>query len=255
MKKTLPWKIYSLFALFLIAIYTILTSILVLIGNILLFFIPKVKQDYDWAMGRSVARFMLFLYGCKPIIDGFENLPFSDVKEMGKFTLVSNHTSMLDIVCLIAYGKVRAGFIAKKSLGRIPLLHYYMCVAHCVFIDRRSIHSNIDAIKRGAENIKKGIPMLIFSEGTRSKTGEVGEFKHGSMKLSLRSESPIVPVAIKGLREYLEGRYKLSRKGFPKSYITYLPCIDISALSDSEKDNIAEDIRNKIVSHLDDKKP
>ena len=51
--------------------------------------------------------------------------------------------------------------------------------------------------------------MAIFPEGTRSKTGEIAPFKHGSFKLALLSNAYIVPITIKGARVSLEDRKKL----------------------------------------------
>jgi 1-acyl-sn-glycerol-3-phosphate acyltransferase len=48
--------------------------------------------------------------------------------------------------------------------------------------------------------------MFIFPEGTRSKTGALGAFKSGSLKLATRAKAIIVPITIDGTRKALEAK-------------------------------------------------
>ena len=66
---------------------------------------------------------------------------------------------------------------------------------------KQSAQTIIDGIKQ----LKAGINMVIFPEGTRSKGAPVGEFKAGSFKLATKSKAPIVPVTIDGTYKVMEG--------------------------------------------------
>ena len=250
MKKSFFWRIYNYFAGCLIFIFALIITILVLILDVFLVFTPDLKDDMNWYFGHLIARFIFFLYGCKVNVEGIDELKDNELTKNNKYCLVANHTSMFDIMAIIATGKLRCGFIAKKSLLHIPILHYYMRHAHCVFVDRKNMRSNIEAIRKGVENINKGVPMFIFPEGTRSKTGKLGEFKRGSFKLATRSTNIVVPVAIKGYRDYLESRTRFSRKGLPEPYMKFLEPIDVSSFNKDEE-KIVEMVKRLIENEIE----
>ena len=60
--------------------------------------------------------------------------------------------------------------------------------------------------------------MVIYPEGTRSKTGKIGMFKHGSFRLATETSSLIVPITVKGFRRCCEDRIS-SFQGKSKCYI------------------------------------
>ena len=85
--------------------------------------------------------------------------------------------------------------------------------------------------------------MTIFPEGTRSKDGRVHEFKAGSFKMATRVDAIICPCVIKGTRYLFETPFSLLRK---KVYVTFLPPIDTSKLSEEEKKEIHNIVENSI---------
>ncbi|MBQ2049866.1 MAG: 1-acyl-sn-glycerol-3-phosphate acyltransferase [Spirochaetales bacterium] len=122
------------------------------------------------------------------------------------FCFVSNHTSMLDIILMLGRLKARAGFVAKIELLFVPVINVMIAMTHSVFINRRNLRASINAIHKAGENIRKGHSMVIFPEGTRSKTGEIAQFKHGAFRMATESGACVVPVTVKGLRDSFEDR-------------------------------------------------
>lgn len=59
---------------------------------------------------------------------------------------------------------------------------------HCLFLDRKDIRKGLQTILEGAEYLKEGYSMCIYPEGTRSTTGELGEFKGGSLKMAQKAK-------------------------------------------------------------------
>ena len=102
--------------------------------------------------------------------------------------------------------KARAGFVAKRELLFAPLINVMIAMTHSVFINRKSLRKSVDAVNKATGNIRKGHSMIIFPEGTRSKTGEIGTFKHGSFRMATESGAYVVPVTVKGLRDSFEDR-------------------------------------------------
>lgn len=122
------------------------------------------------------------------------------------FCFVANHTSMLDIILMLGRLKARAGFVAKIELLFVPIINVMIAMTHSVFINRRNLRASINAIHKAGENIRKGHSMVIFPEGTRSKTGEIAQFKHGAFRMATESGACVVPVTVKGLRDSFEDR-------------------------------------------------
>ncbi len=166
----------------------------------------KAADALVFGVAKVLANYILWLLGVKVDLSG--NL--AEIRQRSRsgqgFCFVSNHTSMLDIVVMMAKMDVQTGFIAKRQLLFVPFLNIFIAMTHSVFINRKSLKKSVKAIRRGEANIRKGHSMVVFPEGTRSKTGEIGAFKHGSFRMATESGSCIVPVTIKGIRSSLEAR-------------------------------------------------
>lgn len=157
--------------------------------------------------GTNISRTILWSLHIKIETRGMDKIP----RDGTPVCFVSNHQSMLDIPAVIAGLRIWAGFITKKELDRIPFVNSWIRSINCVYIDRKSPRSSISAILKGVENIRNGIPMFIFPEGTRSKTGDLGEFKTGSLKLATRAKAVVVPITIDGTRKALEQKQGVGR--------------------------------------------
>ena len=124
---------------------------------------------------------------------GRENLPSE-----GSICYISNHQGMFDIPLVLGFMDHPVGFIAKQELFKIPVLSWWMQEIPCVFIDRGSARKAMESFTTSAKVIKEGHPMVIFPEGTRSRSDDVAAFHLGSFKLPVMAEATIVPLAIKG---------------------------------------------------------
>ena len=147
------------------------------------------KKVSDWAMDRMNDS------GAKVNVYGIENLP-----EDKNILFVSNHQSNFDILLLLAYLPVPKAFVAKVELEKLPFINQWMKRIHCLFMDRNDIKQSAQIIIEGIKQLKSGINMVIFPEGTRSKTGKLGEFKGGSFKSARKTKCPIVPLTTDGTR-------------------------------------------------------
>lgn len=129
---------------------------------------------------------------------GEENMPSEPV------LIVANHQGIFDILVLLGYLDKPVGFIAKKEIKKIPIINKWMEQLNCVFIDRSNRRAAIKVIDDGIASLKAGQSMVIFPEGTRSKSEKVNSFKSGSLRLGTRASVPIVPVSINGTYKMLE---------------------------------------------------
>jgi len=142
---------------------------------------------------RIWAKLLMWTSGVSVNISGINNIP----KE-GGVIFASNHQGALDILIHLAYLPRYFRFVAKSDLFRIPFFGWYMSLAGYVPIEREvsaSAHRTIGSV---SDVLRKGDCILIFPEGTRSKTGELGPFKRGSLMAAFSSGASVVPVAISG---------------------------------------------------------
>lgn len=146
-----------------------------------------------WA--RSLIRFA----GVSVTTSGEEKIPVE-----GAVLFVSNHQGNFDIPLLLGYITKPKGFIAKIELEKVPFIRTWMTHLNCVFMDRSDLRQSLKVMKQATDFLKAGYSMVIFPEGTRSKSNTLGEFKAGSLKIALKAGVPIVPITINGSYKIME---------------------------------------------------
>ena len=125
--------------------------------------------------------------------------------------LVSNHRSWFDIFALGTALGEKFSFVGKKELSRIPLLGAAWEKVGNIAIDRSNQQAAIDSLRRANELMREGRTIIMFPEGTRSPTGEMGRFKKGAFVMAIKSQVPVLPVAITGTRRIMEkGSWRMS---------------------------------------------
>lgn len=148
-------------------------------------------------------RVVLFLCGTKVTVIGEERVPKDE-----PVLYIGNHKSYFDTVITYARCPRRTGYVAKDNMADIPLLSTWMKRLHCLFINRKDVKEALKTILAGIDNIKNGISMCIFPEGTRNKTDEpMLPFKEGSFKMAEKTGCAIVPMAISNSAEILENHF------------------------------------------------
>lgn len=110
---------------------------------------------------------------------------------------------MFDPVFIACFTKRQISFMGKKELFEKPILGWLFRKIGAFPVDREK--GDIGALKTAIEILNSNNVMSMFPEGTRSKTGELGEFKRGATLIASRANVPIVPVKI-------VGNYKLFSK-------------------------------------------
>lgn len=178
-------------------------------------------------------------------IHGEEKIP------MDKTVLfVSNHQSDFDIAVFMALIKKNTGFVAKIEMAKVPFLRDWMKAIHCVFMDRKDMKQSVQTILEGIKLLKAGYTMVVFPEGTRSKSGAIGEFKAGSFKLATKPKVPIVPVTIDGTYKIMEGNHYIIKPATVD--VTIHDPIDTSHLTKEEEAALPEQVKAIIASAMKD---
>jgi 1-acyl-sn-glycerol-3-phosphate acyltransferase len=113
------------------------------------------------------------------------------------YVIISNHQSMIDILFLNSL-RYRYKWISKIENMKVPVLGWYLRMADYITVNRGNEESKIEMLGKSYKCLKKGISIMIFPEGTRSKDKEIGFFKRGAFQLALEAGVPILPIVIDG---------------------------------------------------------
>jgi 1-acyl-sn-glycerol-3-phosphate acyltransferase len=122
---------------------------------------------------------------------GVENVPKS-----GPLVLAPNHFSQMDHFFTGLYLRRKIRFMAKSQLFGPPVLTYIY--KHGGVFPVRRGHQDEEAIKTASIILDQGGMLLVYAEGGRSRSGELGAPKRGIGRIALESGAPVVPVAIHG---------------------------------------------------------
>lgn len=139
--------------------------------------------------------------GARLRIQGGEKVDFSKPA-----VFVCNHQGIMDIPALFIALPVNVRYVGKKQLRRLPIIGWYLALAGHIFIDRANHKAAVESLAEAAQKIARGVSVIMFPEGTRTRDGKLLPFKKGPFALAMKAGVPVVPVA-------LEGSYKIYRKG------------------------------------------
>jgi 1-acyl-sn-glycerol-3-phosphate acyltransferase len=122
---------------------------------------------------------------------GVENMP-----DKGKVIVTPNHFSQMDHFFAAVFLHRKVQFMAKSQLFGNPILNIIFKYGG-VFPVRRGFNDE-EAFKTAHTVLDRDGALLMYAEGGRSRTGDLGEPKRGVGKIALESGAPVVPVAIHG---------------------------------------------------------
>lgn len=187
-----------------VIIYTIIAGTLVITTGLFDF----AGNIYD-LIARIWASLIFFTAGIKVKIKGLEQ-----IDRHASYIFMSNHLSHLDTAAFMAKLPFKIRFFAKKELLRVPVFGQALYMSRHIIIDRKNTEKAKQSINEAKIRMKKyGFSVLVFPEGTRSKTGKMGEFKKGGFVLAIEMGIPIVPIAVIGSHELLPPHSLLIRSG------------------------------------------
>jgi|CXWL01.1.fsa_nt_gi 1-acyl-sn-glycerol-3-phosphate acyltransferase len=183
--------------------------------------------------GTKVLSFLFF-----PVrVQGRENIP-----PKGAFLLACNHVSYLDpMVMGIVTGR-RLSYMAKDDLFKRPVLGYILKSLGTFPVKRNSADKR--AIRESLDRLKRGLPLLLFPEGTRHGSQGERKIEAGVGFLALKANVPVVPVFIQGSDQVLPPGAKFFRRN--KVFVRYGKPIIFSQNADYE--DVARQVMNSILA-------
>jgi 1-acyl-sn-glycerol-3-phosphate acyltransferase len=151
-----------------------------------------------FAVGPLYARGMAWFCHIPFTLQGWERMPEAIREGRQAVIFMSNHESQMDPPVLIAALPLPAVYLAKKELQYFPFIGWAAWAAGVIFIDRGDRERALRSIHAAALEIRGGKSVVIFPEGTRSRTGQLLPFKKGGFALAQDAGVPIIPIATVG---------------------------------------------------------
>jgi 1-acyl-sn-glycerol-3-phosphate acyltransferase len=171
-------------------------------------------------------------------IEGRERLPWR-----GAAVLVSNHESLGDI--LVLYGLYRPfKWVSKASVFKAPFIGWNMRLNGYLPLvrgDKESIGQMMAACEQW---LRRGVPVLLFPEGTRSPDGEMGAFKDGAFRLAVAVGCPVIPMALSGTRD------TLPKRGFVLESVAHCRVRVLEPLAPADFENDVARLRDATREHI-----
>lgn len=185
--------------------YLILSIPLLIAEGILGLFSKRAKDISSLRIIQAVFRGILKVTGAEIQIKGHEKVPTDQA-----VLYIGNHRSFFDILLTYVLCPDLTGYVAKKEMEPIPLLSIWMKYLHCLFLDRKDLKKGMKTILTAIDEIKRGVSICIFPEGTRNKgDSELNllPFHEGSFKIATKAGCPVVPIAITNSAEIFEAHF------------------------------------------------
>jgi 1-acyl-sn-glycerol-3-phosphate acyltransferase len=169
-----------------------------------------------------------------------------NVKRDKPYIIVSNHQAMLDI-CLMYKIPRCFKWVSKKEAVRLPFVGQALLMHRDILIRRGEGASVKRMIREAQHYLKDNICVTIFPEGTRSKDGQVHEFKEGAFMLARLTKTAILPVVIDGAYDVIpKNSYAVKRK--QDFYIKVLPEIPVEEVTKTPVKDLAAKLHDLILA-------
>jgi len=147
-------------------------------------------MPWFYYVARVIVRGLLkLLTRCQ--VKGRENIP-----SQGPLLVVANHLSLADPPLLGVSLSRKVTFMAKKELFRFRLIGYFIGSLGAFSVHRGRLDRK--AMRQTYQILADGLALVMFPEGTRSRSGRLRPAFSGPALIAVRSGAPILPVGIIG---------------------------------------------------------
>ncbi|MBX6365844.1 MAG: 1-acyl-sn-glycerol-3-phosphate acyltransferase [Gemmatimonadetes bacterium] len=165
------------------------------------------------------------------------------------YIAIANHESFADIL-LISHLPWEMKWVSKDALFRIPVLGWMMRMAGDIRVRRGDLESRSDALREIRDRLERRVSVMVFPEGTRSRTGEVLPFRNGAFRVAVETGAPILPLAVAGTRNAIaKGSFLM---GPARAEVRVLPPIETAGLTPSDVPELRERVRRLIIDARDE---
>jgi 1-acyl-sn-glycerol-3-phosphate acyltransferase len=228
-QRPLLWLVFE-------AIYGVYAATVFLIWVVLAWLILHLMpRGQPAARMTSIAlRLYFWLVGCRIDLVGREH-----IDAYGACVYVSNHTSYSDVLVVMALFEMNYHFVAKNEINDMPFIGAFLRkLGHFAF-ERGKLRARSRQAEQMEQALLRGESLFIFAEGTFTAQPGVGPFQSGAFRAAVKTGKPIVPVALRGARRFLQDGTWLPKPS--RITVTVCPALVPSAASNGR--DLAEVLR------------
>jgi len=197
-----------------------------------------------YRLGHFGVRLALLLAGTRVVVEGGDK-----ITDPRNAVVISNHESHLDAPALFDGLGLDLKAIVKKEIFTWPFFGRVLRRAGFAAVNRKDRIQSGQALARAVESLRAGACFLVFAEGTRSRTGELGPFKKGGFVIAIDAGSRVFPVAVQG------GRALMPRGGFRiragTVRVRVLDPVDAAGYSYGDRDRLSGEVHARIAAAID----
>lgn len=218
--------------------------IIVLSPILILSILSEKTYPQFFVIARLWAKFILFGMGFWYTIDREQKMQKGE-----SYMLVANHTSMTDIMLMLAISRNPFVFVGKKELVKIPIFGFFY-KRTCILVDRNSSKSRFEVFQRAQKRLQQGLSICIFPEGgvPEDEATLLDEFKDGAFRLAIEHQIPIVPMTFADNKKRFSFTFLSGSPGIMRA--TVHKFISTRGLTLDDKKELKERTREVILNKL-----
>lgn len=160
--------------------------------------------------------------------------------------LVCNHQSTFDPVMVVASYPYNLTFVSKEENKKIPIISKWANNLELIYFNRKTREGNISMLRQATQKLKNNHSVLIFPEGTRSKSKVLGTLKPGALQPAKLAKQPICVVTL--INSYEFNKKNSSNKTLK---IVYGPIIETSIFKEKSYEEVIQMITSIMQNNLD----
>lgn len=232
----LLWRIWFYVLMFI--------SIVILLPLLIISILKESWYPYFFRLARAWAAIILYGMGFIPKIKAQQKI----LKDKS-YLLVSNHTSMIDIMMMLYLSRNPFVFVGKKELARYPLFGFFY-KRTCILVDRKNPSSRHAVFHQAQKRLEKGLSVCIFPEGGVPDDTSVilDQFRDGAFRLAINHQIPIVPIVFYDNKKRFSYHFFSGSPGVLRAKV--LPFVKTEGLTLQNKRELNQQIRQQLLNEL-----
>jgi 1-acyl-sn-glycerol-3-phosphate acyltransferase len=203
---------------------------------------------YFFIMARIWAKGILFCMGFYYKVNREQ-----EIEKRKSYMIIANHTSMIDIMLMLAIERNPFVFVGKIELAKIPLFGFFY-KRTCILVDRNSSKSKMEVYESAQKRLKKGLSICIFPEGgVPDESIALDDFKDGAFRLAIEHQIPIVPMTFTDNKKRFSFSFLSGSPGLLRVFVH--PTIETDGLKIENRKEIKNQSREVIWNQLNKVNP